>query len=220
MALSDSVGVGTSIAAIGGPIAGIAGGLGMAAYDYYKNKEAKAKMEDAQEKAEYRRDIASYKMNKELDEDYARRQNLYRGQISNSPLYNAMLGRASKTGAINQQSAVDNLTKMGMGDKSGMAAQMASQNYNNLMNNVTSAVTKSMPTQRAYTPLANLALSNAPEQMQVGISQPMYNDTKYWGANLQPVMSGLYGLSAKYAHDAGLGGLESYLNGAQGGLNG
>ena len=188
------------------PVIGAGLAVGGAIYDYNKNQKAELAMENAIREQTARRDIASAKYNKELDNDYARRELAMRGQTQGLPMYQAMMAQAGKNYATQNQVNTDMLEKGGMANKSGMAGQMASQNFNNLSKNVAKATKDTASSlKKAYGGLQGLAVSSAPENASYGMANKMYNESNNFGENLRPItnIAGAYG--KKKAHDSGLG---------------
>lgn len=187
------------------PILGAAAGIGGLIYDYNKNQNAEIEMDKQLRNQAQIRDIAAAKYNRELDNDYARRELGFRGQTQASPLYTAAMANAGKNYANQQQTNTDMLQKGGMSGKSGMLAQMASQNYGDMAKAVGKATKDSLTNQqRAYGGLANLATSTSPEMNKYNMAQGQYNDTQNFGSNVAPLanMAGAYAKS-KF-RDAGM----------------
>lgn len=204
---SSSAGLATA-AGIGGavmPVIGAGLAIGKGIYDYKKNKDAISEQNMNAERIANMRSFANAKYMNELDTDSARREMAMRGQMSQSPQYQAAMSKAGDTFKLNNSIQQDQLQKQGLGDKSGLYAMMASQNFGNLTNNIGNAVKNSVPTNRAYTGLQGMATTMSPEQMRYNTAGNQYQDSKDYFDYTAPAVGylntqgeGLRGYSDEY----------------------
>lgn len=198
MTLNKSIAGGASALGMVVPGLGIAGQLYGLASDWHANKVAEKKMNEQLELQRQARDYKAQKYMTELDRDAGRRQLAMRGQIANSPLYQSQLGRMAQQYGNAGRMVADNQQKLGMGEKAGMSAQLASQNLNNMLGSNTAAATQALGSlNRAYGGLAPTAVSSAPERDAFALGEAQYKESSDYGGNLKNIMR-LGNTAAKY----------------------
>lgn len=187
---SQGAGLAT-LAGIGGaamPVIGAGLALGKGFYDYKQQQEAIKNQNIQAERVKNMRDFANAKYMDELDSDSARREMYFRGQMAQSPQYQAAMSQGADRLRLNDSIMRDQLEKRGLGEKSGLFAQMSSQNFGNLSKDVGKAVKDSVNTQRAYTGLKGMAQTTQPEQMRYNQSGQIYQDNKDYIDYAAPTM--------------------------------
>lgn len=184
-----------------GPIGTAASiGLGVAGFfdDRAAAKRAEAEQERQLDAMRAARDFNQQRYISELDKDAARRGMLLRGQVANTPAYQAMQSNLARQGNLQQQSVADQMEKSGLGNKSGMSAQLASQNISNLGKTATMGAANQMNTsQRVYGGLGPYAMTTTPEKTEYDRQQGIYGEASDYGSNLAPIFD-LLSTGAKY----------------------
>lgn len=199
--LGGSLAQGGGLTAAFGPL-GTAAGIGLGIKGFFDDKKASERAEAEQERQldiqRSQRDMMQQRYISELDSDSARRGMIQRGQMANTPEYQAMMSNLGRQSAAVNQTNQDQMIKQGMGSNSGMAAQMASQNASNLGR----ATAQGMGTQigtmgRVYGGLGPYAMSSRPEQTEYARQQGIYNEASDYGSNLAPLFD-LAGTGTKH----------------------
>jgi hypothetical protein len=172
------------------PAIGLLGeGIG-AIQDYQANKKAEARMEQEIDRQRSNRDFVNQKFQTELDHDAARRQAMLRGQVANTPYYQQQVGRLANQYGNTSRMNADNQQKLGMGDKSGLSAQLAGQNLSTINNAAVSGTAQALGGQnRVYGALGPYAMSQAPEKASFGLGGSQYNESADYGAGFGNLFS-------------------------------
>lgn len=184
----NALGLGSAAIGAISPVAGI--GLGIAGFVQDKIEARKA---DEAQRAEIdrlrnEREFARSRYIPEMDQQRARTNMIQRGQVANTPAYQSMMSNLSKQYANTSQLATDQMEKQGLGDKSGLSAQIASQNVSQLGNAATMGAANQMASLgNAYGGLSPYAMTTAPERTNYARQQGIYNEAADYGSNLAPI---------------------------------
>ena len=170
----------------------IGAGLGVAGFIADRNAQEKAQKAQEQEleKLGAMRAASQQRYIGELDSDAARRQMVMRGQVANTPAYQAMMSNLANQNTANNAIATDNMQKQGLGQNSGMSAAIASNNLSNIGSAATMGAANQMnAANKVYGGLNPSAMTTKPENLELARQQGFYNEAADYGGNLAPLFN-------------------------------
>ncbi len=167
--------------------------------DYKNQLAAEKRMNEELDIQRSDRNYARQKHLSELNSDSARRNLMLRGQVANSPYYQQQLGKLAQQYGNTSKLAADTQQKLGMGDKAGMSAQVASQNLSQLGSQATGASSGALGGQgRVFGSLGGKSVSSQPEIANYDLANKYRGETLGSGGAFKG-LSDLLGTASKHA---------------------